>query len=558
MSTVPSPLPLPGFVDPVHGFALDLSGMRLDQGQLDALLTRQVWKKGTPPKPFCDLAHAEMLRIEAGEIKNPDEARQVTHFTDRRTYPESALFADVQIFAEGVRKGTIPGDGSRIDAVIINGIGGSALGPQLLQFAVNGPYWNELTVAQRRGYPRIYFVDNTDAAGAADALAVVCPKSTLVVTISKSGNTQETRNNTATLAQAYAAAGVDFATRAVAVTQVGSRLDEEAEKAHWLRRFPMAESIGGRTSETNIVGHVPAALAGIDFRAFVEGARQMDEQTRQADARQNPAYQLALTWYVAGHGRGDRNMVVVPYSDRLVLLARYLQQLVMESLGKERALDGRVVNQGLNVFGNKGGTDAHAYIQQLNDGRDDFFVTFVEVLKDAGGIAAEAGAAHAGQVVAAAVEVEPGLTMGDYLHAFKRGLTNALTAKGRQVVDIVLDELTPDSLGRLIALYERAVAYYAELIGVNAFNQPGVESYKSASEAVKTLHGTLRTWIASGATLPWQGRAVTVAAVLGQPEAAAEVEGILAKFAANERSFSGVKVSRTWDGAAWLYRLTRP
>jgi len=232
-------------------------------------------------------------------------------------------------------------------------------------------------------------------------------------------------------------------------------------------------------------------------------------------------------------------MVIVPYSDRLVLLSRYLQQLVMESLGKERALDGRVVNQGLNVFGNKGGTDAHAYIQQLNDGRDDFFVTFIEVLRDADQI-----------------EVDPGLTMGDALHAFKRGLANALTAKGRQVVDLVLDELTPFSLGLLIALYERAVAYYAELIGVNAFHQPGVEAYKRASTAITALHGAVRQWIAAGAALPWQGTAAAVATALGQPAAAGEIEGILAKFVANHRRIGGVEVSRTWDNG-WVYRLTQ-
>ena len=539
MSTLQSAHPLPGFVDPTHGFSLDLRGMPLDGHQLAALLTPQEWGKVIPPNSVCARAHAEMRRIEAGEIKNPDEGRQVTHFTDRRTYTEGAVFAEVQAFAEGVRSGTIPGDGTRIDAVIINGIGGSALGPQLLQFALNGPYWNELSAERRRGFPRLFFLDNTDAAGVTDVLAVVRPQTTLVVTISKSGGTQETRNNTVAMEQAYAAAGVRFASRAVAITKEHSRLDQEAKAAGWLKRFPMAESIGGRTSETNIVGHVPAALAGLDFGAFVAGARHMDELTSHADPRHNPAYQLALTWYLAGKGRGDRNMVIVPYSDRLLLLARYMQQLVMESLGKERGLDGRVVNQGLNVFGNKGGTDAHAYIQQLNDGRDDFFVTFIEVLKDADQI-----------------EIESGLTMGDYLHAFKRGLANALTAKGRQVIDIVLDELTPFSLGLLIALYERAVAYYAELIGVNAFHQPGVEAYKRASNAVTTLHGMLRQWVGGGAVLPWLGTASAAAAAVGKPEAAAEVDGILAKFVANERRFGVVKVSRTWDGV-WVYRLAK-
>ena len=540
MSTSPNTHPLPGFVDPAHGFALDLSGMPLDPAELATLTTLQKWTKVLPPETPCARAHAEMRRLEEGAIKNPDEGRQVTHFTDRRTYTESALYAAVQAFAEGVRSGTIPDDGTRIEAVIINGIGGSALGPQLVQFALNGPHWNEQSAAQRRGYPRIYFLDNTDASGVTDVLAVVRPATTLVATISKGGGTQETRNNMIALQQAYAAAGVSFASRAVAITQVGSRLDKEAKETTWLARFPMAESIGGRTSETSIVGHLPAALAGLDFAGFVAGARQMDELTRDADPRRNPAYQLALTWYLAGRGRGDRNMVIVPYSDRLVLLARYMQQLVMESLGKERALDGRVVNQGLNVFGNKGGTDAHAYIQQLNDGRDDFFVTFIEVLKDADQI-----------------EIEPGLTMGDYLHAFKRGLANALTAKGRQVVDIVLDELTPFSLGMLIALYERAVAYYAELIGVNAFHQPGVEAYKRASSKVTDLHRAIQQWLGAGVAQPWQGSVAALAEALGRPAEAGEVDGILAKFVANKRRLGGVAVSRTWGEDGWVYRLAR-
>jgi len=544
MSTVLNTSRLLGFTDPASGFRLDLSGMCLDPRALHCLMNPQDWKKVPSPPPVCARAHEQMAEIEKGAIKNPDEGRKVTHFTDRRTYTESALFRQVQEFADAVREGTLPGDGSRIDAVVVNGIGGSALGPQLLQFAVNGPYWNELPADARSGFLRIYFLDNTDSAGLQDVLRVVTLATTLVVTISKGGGTRETQNNLRGLQAAYAKAGVAFAKRAVAVTMDDperSQLCKEAREAEWLRLFPMANSIGGRTSETNIVGHVPAALAGIDFRAFVEGARYMDELTRAAEPQANPAYQLALAWHVAGQGRGDRSMVIVPYSDRLVLLSRYLQQLVMESLGKERALDGRVVNQGLSVFGNKGGTDAHAYIQQLNDGRDDFFVTFVEILKDA---------------AAVVVDADTGMTMGDSLHAFKQGLTNALTAKGRQVIDIVLDELTPFSLGMLIALYERAVAYYAELIGINAFHQPGVQAYKLASDAVNAVSAALRTWLKGTPSLPWQGTAAQAAAAIGTPAAIVELDGFLAKYAANARRIEGVRVSRTWkDG--WVYRFAK-
>jgi len=546
MSTVWNTSPLRGFTDATVGFELDLSGMRLDAVAVERLLTGEKSpKRKDPPPALCALAHQGMLDIESGKIKNPDEHRRVTHFSDRAVYPQTALFRRVQAFAERLRARNESGRGQTIDAVIVNGIGGSALGPQLLQFAINGPYWNELPAAARRHYPRLYFLDNTDSAGLSDVLAVVEPKSTLVVTISKSGGTQETRNNMLALEKAYADAKVPFKSHAVAITRSRSALDKYAREARWLARFPMAESIGGRTSETSIVGHLPAALAGIDFGRFVAGACHMDELTRVEHPCHNPAYQLAIAWYLAGNGRGDRNMVVVPYADRLVLLSRYLQQLVMESLGKARALDGRLVNQGLNVFGNKGGTDAHAYIQQLNDGRDDFFVTFIEVLKDR--VPANA----------ACVAVDSALTMGDYLHAFRQGLTNALTAKGRQVISLVLDDLTPFSMGMIIALYERAVAYYAELVGINAFHQPGVEAYKKASDAVNALNRKAQDWIASGVKLPWTGTGAEAAALLGTPAETVDLEGILAKLAINGRSISGVSVSRCRQGDHWRFALKR-
>ena len=524
------------FIDPVSGFTLDIAGMELGSAgwaELQAPLAR---------------AHAEMQKIERGEIKNPDEKRAVTHFSDRLTYAESAQFRDVEAFAREIVAG------GEIEQVLINGIGGSALGPQLLQMAINGPYWNELGRSARRGYPKLYFVDNTDPAGLVDALAVLDLRRSLVVTISKSGGTQETKHNLLALEAAYAATGVDFAGHAVAVTMLDSELDRYAKAKGWRKVFPMAESIGGRTSETNIVGHVPAALTGSDFASFVAGGRHMDQLTRAADPAQNPAYRLAAAWYLAGNGRGDRNMVVVPYSDRLGLMGKYLQQLVMESLGKEKDLDGRVVHQGLTVYGNKGGTDAHAYIQQLNDGRDDFFATFIEVLQDA-----------------AQYPIGDGFTMGDYLHGFKDGLVRALRQKQRRVSEITLTAADPFNLGMLIALYERTVAVYAELIHVNAFHQPGVQAYKKASAGVNAVNRKVQAWIAGLPTVPWQGSAAAVAAALnladwaGQPnlaELAADraalaqlTAGLLNKFAVNGRSFAGRRVTRTVNANAWQYEV---
>lgn len=503
----------PMFHDDATGFHLDFSGMDIDAGRVCEVRNLDDMAKR------LETAHAEMIRIEAGAIKNPDENRKVTHFSDRQSYPAGAVFSAVQAFAEEIRAD------NTIDAVVINGIGGSALGPQLMQTAIRGPYWNELAPKVRNGHPRIYFVDNTDPAGVADVLAAVQLDQTVVVSISKSGGTQETKNNMIAFEQAYAMAGLEFANFAIAVTMEGSSLFKHAQDHGWHRIFPMAESIGGRTSETNVVGHVPAALTGIDFDRFLKGARTMDEFTRTPALAENPAYQLAFAWYVAGNGRGDRNMVVVPYSDRLALLGKYLQQMVMESLGKELDLDGNVVHQGLTVYGNKGGTDAHAYIQQLNDGRDDFFITFIEPLEEA-----------------LDIPIESGLTMGDYLHAFKAGLDQALRGKKRQVIDMLVDRVDEFNLGMIIALYERAVAFYAELIHINAFNQPGVQAYKLASKDVNQVQATLFKWL-NDLEDDFEGAAADFAAacaLVGQEKA---VDGVLNRLAINARQFGGRTVA---------------
>jgi glucose-6-phosphate isomerase len=165
-------------------------------------------------------------------------------------------------------------------------------------------------------------------------------------------------------------------------------------------------------------------------------------------------------------------MVILPYKDRLMLFSKYLQQLVMESLGKEHDVDGKVVNQGIAVYGNKGSTDQHAYVQQLRDGVMNFFVTFVEVDRDADN----------GQL-----EVEPGVTPGDYLHGFLRGTRSALYEKGRESIVLRISTVDAFHVGALIALYERAVGFYGTLVNINAYNQPGVEAGKKAATRLLQL-----------------------------------------------------------------------
>ena len=134
--------------------------------------------------------------------------------------------------------------------------------------------------------------------------------------------------------------------------------------------------------------------------------------------------------------------------------------------GKGLDLDGNVVHQGLTVYGNKGSTDQHAYVQQLRDGVDNFFVSFIEVRKGRDG---------------QSIEVEPGTTSADYLQGFFRGTRKALYEAGRKSLTLSIPEVSPFHLGLLIALFERTVSFYASLVNVNAYHQPGVEAGKKAA-----------------------------------------------------------------------------
>lgn len=452
------------FTDANLGFSIDVSRMDLD----DAFFASH--------KDGAKKAFTAMAALEGGAIANPDEGRMVGHYwlrspelapnlEDRRAVEDT--LNDIVNFAKDVHGGKLRGEfGEIFENVLVVGIGGSALGPQFVGDA--------LGEATDRCKP--FFFDNTDPDGVDRVLHQIEQHGgmgrTMTIVISKSGGTKETRNGMLEAQAAYRSAGLDPSKHMVAVTQEGSQLDKVAVGEGWLKRFPMWDWVGGRTSELSAVGLVAAALQGIDVRAMLEGAATMDRLTRSDDVMTNPAMLLTLSWLKATGGKGEKDMVVLPYKDRLTLMSKYLQQLVMESLGKEKDLDGKTVHQGIAVYGNKGSTDQHAYVQQLRDGVPNFFITFLQVLKEREGTA---------------LEVEPGVTSGDYLFGFLLGTRRALYEGGRPSITISVDDVTPRTVGALIALFERAVGYYATFVNINAYHQPGVEAGKKAAQAVITL-----------------------------------------------------------------------
>jgi glucose-6-phosphate isomerase len=488
---------------PSLGLALDISRMHFVPDDFERLA------------PQLDAAFAAMDELEAGAIANPSEQRMVGHYwlRDAARAPTAELRREIETtldavrrFAADVHAGTIaPPGAERFTQVLSIGIGGSALGPLFISQALGDPALDKM---------RVHFVDNTDPEGIDLQLRSVGDslKETLVLVLSKSGGTPETRNGMLLVADAYRRAGLEFAPHAVAITMPGSKLDNQAESEGWLSRFPMFDWIGGRTSVTSAVGLVPGFLQGIDMDALLAGARACDEATRRHDARHNPAALMAMMWYLATHGRGQKDLVVLPYKDRLLLFSRYLQQLIMESLGKRLNLEGERVDQGLAVYGNKGSTDQHAYVQQLRDGVNNFFVTFIRVLEDGGEW----------------LLVEKDITAGDYLHGFLLGTRSALYENDRQSMTITVPRVDPRTVGALIALFERTVGLYASLIHINAYDQPGVEAGKKAAAGVLAIQKQVV------AALSEEPRtAEQLAQALGQTEHTEMIFMILEHLAAN-------------------------
>ena len=503
------------------GMWLDISRMHLNSDALDAL------------RPRFDDAFQAMASLEEGAYANGDEQRQVGHYWLRKPSlaPEPAVQAhisaeidDIESFARAILNGEIKApNGKPFTDVLWIGIGGSGLGPLLMVKALqqNGA-----------GLP-FHFFDNVDPNGMSHVLAGIgeALPTTLVVTVSKSGSTPEPNLGMEQARHRVETCGGQWAGQAVAITMADSKLDQLAQQEGWVKRFDMFDWVGGRTSITSAVGLLPAALVGADSREFLAGAAQMDEATRLADLERNPAALMAASWFVAGEGQGKRDMVVLPYRDRLEVFSRYLQQLVMESLGKRLDRDGTVVHQGIAVYGNKGSTDQHAYVQQLRDGVDNFFVTFIEALHDSD----EIPAIH-------------GKSTGDFLDGFLQGTRAALTEGGRQSISISMRRFDARRLGALVALFERAVGLYGELVNINAYHQPGVEAGKKAAAAILTLQDKVESVLSDG-----QSRSVTeVQAAVGDGSAEA-IFWILRHLTANNRGYAA---QGSWDAPASL-RFTR-
>ena len=459
------------YSDDSLGFWLDISRMDVDKNDFENF------------KDKYSEAFDSIDSLENGSIANLDEGRQVGHYwlrnpkiapTNEISQSITREINEISKFGASILAGEITNsDGSSYTDVFWIGIGGSGLGPVLIKES-----FKKDTLGLN-----IHFLDNVDPEGISHKLNSIIANidKTLFVVVSKSGGTPEPLIGMEQAIKFVHDNNQNWESRAIAITSRGSKLDQLAVSEDWLKIFDLPDWVGGRTSITGAVGLLPGVLVGADINKFLDGASQMDALTRVKDIKNNPAALLSLAWFKAGNGKGARDMVVLPYRDRLEVFSRYLQQLVMESLGKKFDRDKNQVNQGIAVYGNKGSTDQHAYVQQLRDGVDNFFVNFIEILHDPSEI----------------VEVK-NKRPGDYLSGFLQGTRSALTEGGRQNLTITFKSFDESSLGALIALFERAVSLYAELINVNAYNQPGVEAGKKAATNIINLQKAIEELLEDG------------------------------------------------------------
>jgi glucose-6-phosphate isomerase len=425
-------------------------------------------------------AFSEMDALEAGEAVNTSEDRQVGHYWLRS--PELAPSAELQREIRSMWDEVEKFEAVKPRQVLLLGIGGSALGIQMVDECL-----------RTSETPELICLDNCDPSGIADQLQKVDPRQCLVLVASKSGKTNETLLALAATRSHWDAAGVDFEPCAIAITGADSHLAHLA--TNWRACVPVWDFVGGRTSLTSAVGLVPMALLGYDWRALLQGAMECDRQTRSHDPNTNPAARLAGLWWQEKRESDLHNLVFQPYRDRLCLLPAYLQQLIMESLGKRENRQGEIVEEGLVVFGNKGSTDQHSFMQQLVQGHRGNLVHFVET------------STHESLLPAH----EKGLAC-DHLVASLYGNRQALAACGRPSVTLTVRDTSPYSLGVLVALFERTVGIYAGLAQINAYDQPGVEAGKIAGRANLELIASIARALSSQPQ-----RAHELAAILDAP-----------------------------------------
>ncbi len=481
-------------------FSLELDGLLLDYSK--NLITEDTLRL------LLDLAAAADLvgwrqRLLQGEVVNHTEGRPALHTALRSSASAPLLvqgkdvraevrevLARMEALAEAVRNGRYLGyDGRPIRDVIHIGIGGSDLGPRLALQAL----------APQHDGPRVHFVSNIDGVELAACTGRLQPATTLVTIVSKSFTTLETCANAEAVREWFRAAGADEAAiRRHFIAISGNREAALAFGIDPQRLFPIWDWVGGRYSLWSAVGLPIAIGCGMDaFRQLLQGAERMDQHFEEAPLERNMPVILGLLgiWYVNFRGLGSH--AVIPYSERLRVLPAYLEQLEMESNGKSVDRDGNPVGYATVpvLWGQTGTVGQHAFFQALHQGTQPVPIDFVGIVEPLPGYERM----HE-QLMANLFAQSEALMRGQSAEEARRQMAaEGLSAEriddllpyrvfpgNRPSTTILLRELSPRTLGMLIALYEHKVFTQSVVWRLNAFDQWGVELGKQLAKGLLT------------------------------------------------------------------------
>ncbi|RVT85134.1 glucose-6-phosphate isomerase [Rhodobacteraceae bacterium CCMM004] len=436
----------------------------------------------------------------AGKPINETEGRAVLHTAlrnldggrvmveGRDVMPQVlGTLARMEGFARAVRDGYFTGQGGPITDVVNIGIGGSDLGPAMAYQALS-PYHDG---------PACHFVSNVDGAHIADVLRPLNPETTLVIVASKTFTTVETMTNAAT-AKAWMAEKVrDPAAQFAALS---SALD----KTHGFgisetRVFGFEDWVGGRYSVWGPIGlSLMLAIGPQAFRAFLAGGQAMDRHFQSAEPLENMPVMLALVGIWHNQGLGHATRAVLPYEQRLARLPAYLQQLEMESNGKGVGMDGSTldVDSGPIVWGEPGTNGQHAFYQLIHQGTR---VVPCEFMVGAEGHEDELPHQHR-LLVANCVAQSEALVRGRTLEEAKKTVAGQFEGKelerqarhrvfpgNRPSTTLVYPKLTPEVLGQILALYEHRVFVEGVMLGINSYDQWGVELGKELAKSLEPV-----------------------------------------------------------------------
>ncbi len=364
----------------------------------------------------------------------------------------SVLFPDVDVLVEREKIEAFARERQwKYDSIVLLWIGGSALGVRAILDAVKGKYYNNLST------PKLFICDNVDPGEISDIVSAIDISKTFFFVISKSGSTLETLSVYEFFKERVQEAGLPFWDHFVVITGENSKLHKEAA-SQGIEYFFLEENIGGRFSVLTYIWLLPLSLLGVDVCALLDGVTHVKKRFLSSDIQENTALQSALVQFDA-YQSNIENTVFFPYASNLKSLWFWYKQLFWESLGKN--------NIPANLFVSVGTTDQHSDLQLFVEGKNDKLFLFLEV----------ENFRHNPKVLR-----DEAITFWDILGISCYGTKKALTQKWRKNSTISLENLLEQTIGALIVFFEFQVAYLGELLGINAYDQPGVEASKKISK----------------------------------------------------------------------------